>query len=140
MMYSRYIYIYIYIYINRKISIDNTTVGSLRLTPITSRACTRGAFTRSKVIGKITKTRDLHVNTLVNCKHNKFVEFGKKTGFSMLRIKWHGLQASRIVYFVGHHSHAHRLCLLLLMHTCTACHVLCAHATELVLCVGIGRQ
>ena len=34
------------------------------------------------------------------------VEFSWKTGFSMLRIKWHGLQASQIYIFAGHHSHA----------------------------------
>ena len=41
----------------------------------------------------------------------------------MLRIEWHGQQASQIVYFVGHRSHTHDgthiMCLILCM--------LCAH-------------
>ena len=61
---------------------------------------------RGKVIGrvivvvvdtKIAKSGD--VRTWASCKHNEYVKFGEKTGFSMLRIECHSLRESQIVYF-----------------------------------------
>ena len=40
-----------------------------------------------------------HLGTWASCKHDEYVDFSKKTGFSMLRFEWHGLQASQIAYF-----------------------------------------
>ena len=65
-------------------------------TIITLHACTRGKVIGSVVVVvvdiKIAKFGDL--GTWASCKHRQ------KTGFSMLRIEWYGLQASQIVYFL----------------------------------------
>ena len=60
----------------------------------------------------------------------------RKTGSRMLRIEWHGLQASQIVYLVGYRSHTHQPCPLCIMH------VISAHTHDWLglVCVGNGRR
>ena len=62
--------------------------------------CTRGKGIDHVIIVMDTKIAKSGVlGAWASCKYNKYVECGKKTSFTILRIEWHSLQASQIVYF-----------------------------------------